>query len=35
MDFAGRKRHVEARQSAYCTVGLVNAVEPHEPRFAG
>lgn len=36
MDFTRRKRHVEARQSAYCSVGLVNTVEPHDSRrFAG
>ena len=36
MDFTRRKRHVEARQSTYRTVGLVNAVEPHgSRRFAG
>ena len=32
MDFTRRKRHVEARQSAYRAVGLVNTVEPHGRR---
>ena len=36
MDFARRKRDVEAGQSAYCTLGLVNAVETHSNgRFTG